>query len=203
MIRIDLYDFQFINLEMSSIAKKPKIDAKLKWTAILADEYFVDKFTCKSFMKAEIHDNKLLSSLINKLQEIYPLSSYKFKRVKKVERKTGETQDKYEILLSEKVEYNGLPENLRQTLFNVSDVNLPIDKILTKKQFDIVSKTFWPCSFHLNKYIESLIDQSFFQSKLNTQLVESCDFYARLALKLAVFKKAKTAAIIVDPRTDR
>ncbi len=181
---------------MCNPAKKLKPNKKLNWTAILADEYLIENFTLKAFMKAEVCDNKLLSSLISRLQDIYPMNNnYRYKRVKKL-------SDKFEVLLTEKENFNELPDEFNDKLKNVIQIELPTDKVLTKKQFDLVSKRFWPCSFHLNKYLESLIDKTFFESKLNYQLTDACDTYARLAVKLAVLNKSSSAAIVVDPRSN-
>ncbi len=181
---------------MGTPAKRLKPNNKLRWTAILADEFFIENFTLKTFMKAEVCDNKLLSSLITKLQDIYPMNNnYRYKRVKKL-------SDKFEVLLTEKENFTDLPKEFDGKLKNVSKIELPTDKVLTKKQFDLVSKSFWPCSFHFNKYLESLIDKTFFESASNSRLIDACDTYARLVLKLAVFNKSKSAAIVVDPRSD-
>lgn len=177
---------------MSNPAKKLKTKGKLNWSAILADEYLVEKFSLKTFLKADVTSNKLLSKIIAQLTDLYPISDYKYKRVRKV-------QDKFEILLSEKEKFSALPGDLASQLVNVSEIELPTDRVLTRKQFDAVSKQFWPLSFHLNKYLESLIDRTFFFNGGNSH---KWDNYSRLALKLAVFNKAKSAAIVVDPRTD-
>ena len=176
---------------MPNPAKKLKPTTKLTWTAILADEYLVEKFNLKTFVKADVTNNQLLSKIIAQLTDLYPISDYRYKRVRKV-------QDKFEILLTEKEKFTQLTGDLASQLVNVSEIELPTDRVLTRRQFDAVSKQFWPLSFHLNKYLESLIDRTFF----NGVTGDRCDEYARLALRLAAFNKAKSAAIIVDPRTD-
>lgn len=193
---------------MCNPTKKLKPTSKLKWAAILADEYLIEDFTLKTFIKAEVCNTKLLSKLINKLQEIYPMNNtYRYKRVKKLlndKEPSGESKiGKFEVLLTEKENFKGLPETLDDLLRNVEAIELPTDKVLTRKQFDVVSRNFWPCSFHFNKYLESLIDRTYFESTANTQIVDMCDTYARLVVKLANFKGTQSAAIVVDPRENR
>ena len=179
----------------SSSAKRFRSTDKLSWSSVLADEYLVDKFNLKTFLKADVTNNKLLSKLISQLSELYPLNEYKYKRVRK---SNASQNNSFEILVSEKDKFTSMPNELADQLVNLREVELPVDKVLTRKQFDLVSTHFWPLSFHLNKYLESLIDKTFFNGAASHKF----DVYARLALKLAVFNKAKSAAIVVDPRTD-
>ena len=105
-------------------------------------------------MKASIVDNKKISNLVEQLHQLYPLSDTKFKRVRKLLTETN----KFEILLTQKDAYKGVPDHFSSSLSDIGEIELPTDKILTKEQFNIVSK-YWPISFHLNKYIESLLEQ--------------------------------------------
>ena len=114
------------------------------------------------------------------------MNDCKFKRVKKV----LNDGNKFEILLTVKELYKGIPEQFETTLSDISE----IDKIVTKEQCNLVQQ-YWPISFHLNKYIESLLDGSF----MSNDLTRKCDLYARLVLNLAKYYKCTSAAIIFDP----
>jgi hypothetical protein len=178
------------------MTKRFKISNPIKWLPILSDEYTKKTFTFKTYMKATIIDNKKISFLVEQLHQLYPLTDSKFKRVRKLLTETN----KFEILLTHKELYDGVPDHFSSALSNINEIELPVDKVLTKEQFNIVSK-YWPISFHLNKYIESLLDNSFMIS--DTDNVHKCDKYARLTLNLAKLNKSLSAAIIVDPRNGK
>lgn len=182
----------------SSACKRLKLSDCIKWNAILPDEFLNTVFTLNTFMIADVKDNKKLSLLINLLQQVYPLTNQnKFKRVRKLE-----SLDKsvMQVLLCPKETFKGLSNGLGDNLENLSEIDLPIDKILTRKQYDLVVKNHWPVNFHLDKYIESLLDKSFMQK--NESLMLKHDFYSRLTLELAQFSKSTSAVLIVDPRSD-
>jgi hypothetical protein len=82
------------------MAKRLKINDSLKWYPILSNEYFNKNFTFKTYMKASIEDNKKISFLVEKLQQLYPLNDSKFKRVKKLDQESNEKINKFEILLT-------------------------------------------------------------------------------------------------------
>lgn len=175
------------------MTKRLKVSNSIKWLPILGDEYSNKTFTFKTYMKASIVDNKKISNLVEQLHQLYPLSDTKFKRVRKLLTETN----KFEILLTQKDAYKGVPDHFSSSLSDIGEIELPTDKILTKEQFNIVSK-YWPISFHLNKYIESLLDNSLMSSEKNVH--HKCDMYVKLALNLAKLNKSSSAAIIVDPR---
>lgn len=179
---------------MSSSCKKIKLQQTIKWKPIIGDEYLTTKFNFKKFLIADIKDSKKISLLVNKLTDLYPISNYdpKFKRIKK-------SESKLQIILSEKDKFKSLPNEIQDILDNINEIELPIDKILTRKQFELVSNKYWPINFHLNKYIESLIDLSFMK---NESEIIMHDFYSRLVLQLGESKKSHSAALIVDPRSD-
>ena len=181
---------------MSTPAKRLKVRDALKWTSVLSDDYFIEKFELQSYLKAEVVDYKKISFLVDKLQLIYPLSDKPFKRVRQVDQENK----KFEILLTCKHKFTNLPENLEPFLTNITEINLPMNKILTKKQFDLVSRNHWPMSFHVDKYIESLIDTSYMTK--NSNLFFKSEFYLRKAIELAMSNESCSAAIIVDPRSD-
>ncbi len=189
---------------MSSTCKRIKLSETIKWNPIIAQEYLNMSFTFKTFLIANISDPKKLSSAVAKLHEIYPLKDYysKFKRVKNVNfsKSTGETKKIFQVLLCPKEEFVGLPKELENALTNLSEHNLPIDKILTKNQYELVNKTNWPMSFHLDKHIESLLDKNnkFFSDEQKLKY----DFYMRTTLELAESLRVPSAALVVDPRTD-
>jgi hypothetical protein len=182
------------------MAKRLKINDSLKWYPILSNEYFNKNFTFKTYMKASIEDNKKISFLVEKLQQLYPLNDSKFKRVKKLDQESNEKINKFEILLTLKETYTGVPESFQSCLSNITEIELPDDKILTKEQSKIASK-YWPISFHLNKYIESLLDNSFMNQ--DKDLLYKCNVYTKLALNLAKFYNSSSAAIIVDPKSGK
>jgi tRNA-specific adenosine deaminase 3 len=180
---------------MSSACKRLKLNDAIRWKPILANEYLLSEFTFKKFMIAEIKDAKKVSKVIEKLHQVYPLSEqFRYKRVRKL------LDNKFQILLCLKDAFTGLPSDLEESLDSVNEIDLPINKILTKKQYESVSKTYWPLSFHLDKYIESLLDRTYFSK--NESVVQTYDFYARLVLELAEHFKSCSAALIVDPRND-
>ena len=192
---------------MSSACKRIKLSETIKWEPILAKEYLSTQFTLKKFLVADINDAKKVSGVIEKLHQLYPLADYyaKFKRVRNQSYATipvadAKPKSKFQVLICPKEGFTGLPSDLEPILTNLSEVDLPIDKILTKKQYELVNKTYWPMSFHLNKYIESLLDKtkSFFTDE---QLIRF-DFYARMTLELAKSANKCAAALVVDPRTD-
>ena len=183
---------------MCSSAKRLKLDNnKLKWNAVLADEFVTTTFSYVTFLKAQVIDNKMISFLVESLNQLHSLSHLKFKRIKRL-LAAPSSPPTFELLISAKSDFKPLPANLNDMLTNMTEIELPMNNILTKEQFEIVSKQYWPVSFHLNKYIESLLDQSYFTK----QVLDKLDFYSKLALHMAVFKQAKSAAIIVDQRTD-
>jgi len=128
------------------MAKRLKINDSLKWYPILSSEYFNKNFTFKTYMKASVEDNKKISFLVEKLQQLYPLNDSKFKRVKKLDQESNE-------------------------------------------------------KIHLNKYIESLLDNSFMNQ--DKDLLYKCNVYTKLALNLAKFYNSPSAAIIVDPKSGK
>lgn len=181
---------------MSSACKRLKLNETIKWNAIIPDEYLKIKFNLEKFIVAEVKDNKKLSSLISKLQQVYPLNAQsKFKRVRKLEEKNV-----FQVLLCNKQIYTGLPKEIEQDFVDLKEIDLPTDKILTKKQFDLVTKEFWPINFHMDKYYESLLDKSFMSK--NEDLMLKSDYYSRIVLELAVHSKSPSAALVVDPRSD-
>lgn len=179
---------------MSSSCKKIKLQQTIRWKPIIADEYLATNFNLKKFLIADIKDNKKVSFLVSKLTDLYPISSYdpKFKRIRK-------SQSKLQIILTEKDNFKNLPKEIEDILDNLIEIELPINKILTRKQFELVSNKYWPINFHLNKYVESLIDLSFMK---NESEIMKHDFYSRLVLELGQSKKSYSAALIIDPRSD-
>lgn len=180
---------------MSNV-KRLKVSDSIKWIPILADEYLNKTFRFKTYIKASIEDNKKISSLVEDLQRIYPLNDCKFKRVKKLVI-PNEKVNKFEILLTQKELFTGVPDVYASCLSNISEIELPVDRIVTKEQFNLVSK-YWPISFHMSKYIESLLDGSFMN---HHDFMFKSDLYIRVCLNLAKFFKSKSAALIVDPKT--
>ena len=190
---------------MSSACKRLKLNQTIKWNPILAKEYLNTNFVLKTFLIGDINDPKKLSSIIARLHESYPLKDYyaKFKRVKSInflKKEQAVDKSKFQILLCPKEAFTGLPSDLEKIVTNLTELDLPVDKILTKKQYEIVNKTYWPMSFHLDKYIESLLDQSkkFFSDEQSLKY----DFYMRMALEFAESMKSISAALVVDPRND-
>lgn len=190
---------------MSSACKRIKLNQTIKWNPILAQEYLNTSFTFRKFLIGDIKEPKKLSNVVAKLHEIYPLKDYyaKFKRVKNLNfSKSTDTNEhkSFQILLCPKDEFFGLPKELEGILTDLNEYELPIDKILTKKQYELVNKTYWPMSFHLDKHIESLLDQNdkFFSDEQKLKY----DFYMRVTLELAESLKVSSAALFVDPRTD-
>jgi tRNA-specific adenosine deaminase 3 len=178
------------------MAKRLKLSEKIKWKPILSNDYSILKFNLKKFIVADVLDNKNLSYLVNKLQNIYPLLNdvNKYKRVRKLE------NNQFQVLVCEKDDYKGFSDDLYSHFLNIRELDLPIDKILTKKQFDLVSKSYWPMAFHMNKHIESLLDQSYFTK--NESMCLKSDYYSRLVVELALFFKSKSTALIVSPKND-
>ena len=182
-------------------SKRLKSKDFLKWDPVLADEYLKrSDFKMSTYVVAEITDCKKLSFLIDALQIKYPLEDKKFKRVRQVPN-TGAGVKKFEILVAVKADFGDLPEEIASLLGAQRELDLPEDKIYTREQFEIVSKTYWPVSFHADKYIESLLDKSFVNKARELFQVQS-DHYMRLAVKLAQYHRAASAAVIVDPRSD-
>jgi len=180
---------------MSSACKRLKINDVIRWKPILANEYLLNEFTFRKFMIAEIKDAKQVSQVIQKLHQVYPLSEqFRYKRVRKL------LDNKFQILLCLKEAFTGLPSDIEDNLDCVHEIDLPINKVLTRKQYESVSKTYWPLSFHLDKYVESLLDRTYFSK--NESIMQTYDFYARLVLELAEHFKSPSAALIVDPRND-
>ena len=178
------------------MTKRLKISDTLKWKPILSNDYSILKFNLKKFIIADVSDSKNLSYLVTKLQNVYPLLNdvNKYKRVRKLD------NNKFEVLVCEKDDYKGFSDDMYSHLLNVRELDLPIDKILTKKQFDLVSKSYWPMAFHMNKHIESLLDQSYFTK--NESMCLKIDYYARLVVELALYFRSKSAALIVNPKND-
>ncbi len=178
----------------------------MKWTPILSPEYTNTTFTLKPFMIADVKDNKLLSTLIAQLQKEYPFNDqFRYKRVRKVELPTNASDEakkapNFQVLLTSKEEFQGLPPEIEQSLVDLREYELPIDRILTRRQYDLTTKNYWPLQFHLDKHIESLLDGSFMTK--NNDLMVKYDFYATLALDLAKFFDSKSAAVLVDLKTN-
>jgi tRNA-specific adenosine deaminase 3 len=163
----------------------------------LSKEYTNTDFTLKPFIIANVKDNRRLSHIIQSLQNVYPLSDQiRYKRVRKLE----DSNPRFEILIAIKNEFKGLSDELCKDLENVRELELPIDKILTKKQYDLTTKQYWPISFHMDKYIESLLDKSFMNK--NDDLMIKFDYFMRLALDLAKFFKTISAAVLVDLKSN-
>ncbi|CAF0846603.1 unnamed protein product [Brachionus calyciflorus] len=179
---------------MSSVCKKIKLSETIKWKPILADEYLNTNFQLKKFVIADIKEPQKISKIVHKLQESYPNYHTKFKRIRKLDQ-----DKKFQIILCEKESFSGLSSELEEILCNMTDKDLPVDDILTRKQFEIVSKKYWPINFHLNKHIESLLDNSFMKNE--SEMLKH-DFYIRLILDLTKFKKSNSGVLIVDPRSD-
>lgn len=179
------------------VVKRPKLSKIIRWQPILSDEYSCDEFQLEPFIIADIKDAKEISKAIRALQETYPLSSsLKYKRIR-----GNKAPELNSVLISEKRSYKGISDELTSTLSSIREVELPTNKIHTRKQFDIVSKKYWPLQFHIDKRLESLLDSSFEKEEENLML--RSDFYSRLATDLAIFHHSSSAAIIVDPKKDR
>ena len=190
---------------MSSICKRIKLNQTIKWNPILAQEYLNTNFKFRKFLIGDIKNPKELSNVVAKLHEIYPLKDFysKFKRVRNVNfsKSSDPNEHKYfQVLISLKEEFVGLSNELEDTITNVSEYDLPIDKILTKNQYELVNKTYWPMSFHLDKHIESLLDKNY--GFLSNEQKFKYDFYMRVALELAESLRTSSAALVVDPRKD-
>ena len=184
---------------MSLFPKRLKTRDILKWNPIISSEYTNTEFILKPFMVADVKDYKTLSYLIAKLQQSYPLGDHiKYKRVRKIEPESNSVEKKssFQILIAPKEDFKGVSNEIAPNLMNIREFELPIDKILTRTQYDIASKKYWPLQFHLDKHIESLLDKSFMSE--NDDLFVKYDFYSQLALDLAKFFNSKSAAVLVD-----
>ena len=180
--------------------KRLKVGKIISWQPILNDEYLRLDFKLEPFIVANIQDAKKTSLLIKRLSETYPLSSsLKYKRVR-CDKQPQSEENTLQVIISEKRCFKGLSSELEAIISGHREVELPIDRVYTRKQYDIVSK-YWPLQFHPDKRIESLADLSF--EKLDESLMLRSDFYARLTLDLAQHYKSTSAAIIVDARRDR
>jgi tRNA(Arg) A34 adenosine deaminase TadA len=184
--------------------KRLKTKELMKWTPILSTEYTNTTFTLKPFMIADVKDNKLLSTLIVQLQKAYPFSDQlRYKRVRKVDLLAADETKQisnFQVLLTSKDEFHGLPPEIEANLLNLREYELPIDRILTRRQYDLATKNYWPLQFHLDKNIESLLDGSFMTKK--SDLMTKYDYFACLALDLARFFDSKSAAVLVDLKTN-
>jgi tRNA-specific adenosine deaminase 3 len=186
-------------------SKRLKLRQPIKWEAIVGDEYHIVNFTLKTYIAAQARDNKKLAWLIDNLQKLYPLGEdeNKYKRVRKLINNSANKNPQtpvYDVLIASKDKFSGLPIQVSDALHELKELELPVDKVLTCKQFESVSRQYWPLSFHANKRIESFLDGSYWSS--HSTLAFKSDYYSRLALRLAQFYKSNSAAIIVDPRTD-
>lgn len=176
-------------------AKRLKTSKLISWQPILNDDYLRTEFHLEPYMVADIRDKKQTTTLIKDIQEIYPLES-QFKRVRAI------GKDLLQILITEKKHFKGLGNDLESKLTNLSEIKLPTDRILTRKQFDLVTASYWPIQFHPDKRIESMLDRTSFE-KTEEKLIIRSDYYSRLVAELAQFYGSTSAALIVDPQRDK
>lgn len=178
------------------MSKRLKVGQIFCWQPILGDDYLRAEFRLEPFIVADIKDKKLTSFIVSNLQEIYPLSNIlKYKRVR------VNKSNSLQVLITEKKKFNGLSDKLNSNLDNFQELELPVDRVLTRRQYDLIAAKYWPMQFHSDKRIESLIDKSF--EKIEENLILRSDFYSRLLLDLAQHYKSCAAALIVDPKNDR
>lgn len=176
--------------------KRLKTVKIIGWKPILCDDYLRTEFNLDTFIIGDVKDKKQISKLIQYLQETYPLpDNLKFKRIK-----NDKSLDSYQILISHKQNYKGLAHEFNSVESSSREMQLPIDRVFTRKQYEIVSK-YWPLQFHIDKRIESLLDMSFERNEEN--LMIRSDFYTRLVVDLAIHYKLPSAALIVDAKKDR
>lgn len=178
--------------------KRLKTRELIKWTPVLSPQYTNLVFTLEPFMVANVKEKKSLSEIVSQLQSLYPLDDrIKFKRVRKLD---NEKAPSFQVLLCPKQYYKGLPDGLSQKLDDVREVELPADPILTRAQYDLTTKNYWPLQFHLDKHVESLLDRSFMTK--NPDLMLNYDMFTRIALDLAKFFNTHSAALVVDLKTN-
>jgi tRNA(Arg) A34 adenosine deaminase TadA len=188
-----------VDLESSPSSKRLKVDRNepIKWNPILSDDYTFDpmvNFEMVPCLIGEIVNNKKISDLIYILTEKFPMRDNKFKRVR-----YNKDKQVYEIIIKEKDNNNDNDHsNISSLIKNETEMILPFGKLFTRAQFDFVTSTYWPCSFHVNQYVESFLDGSFL--KKNENYFINCDEMIRLTLKLAIESKTASAILLVDPR---
>lgn len=185
---------------MLGATKRLKTGKLISWQPILADDYTRSEFRLEPFLVADIKDVRNTSWLIRQLHDTYPqVSTNQFKRVRTHPTKGGNS---LQIIIAEKKLFNGLTDELDGKLDNLTEIKLPVDRVLTRKQFDHVVANYWPIQFHPDKRIETLLDREKFE-KVDEKLIIRSDFYARLVVDLARFYESSAAALIVDPRKDK
>ena len=197
---------------MSKRVKLSEAATLMRWRPLLADEYLRshDQFSLGKFMVGDIVDIKAIAPLVARLQHIYPTTvptanGPRFKRIRKVG--TGALAH-FQVLLGARDLYKPAGELanaddaalLSRCVANVREVDLPVDKVLTRRQYEAVSTLYWPVQYHCDKRVESLLDGSYFE--LERAAAQRHDLYARCVLALARHFDVASAALAVDPRTD-
>lgn len=198
-----LHGFKTVCLNMLG-TKRLKSSKLISWQPILSDDYLrTEPFRLEPFVVADIKDTKQTSALIKELHEAYPFDNQpnQYKRVRGVSGVKG-SSSLLQIIISEKKHFKGLTNELESKVANVTELKLPVDRILTRKQYELVVANYWPIQFHPDKRVETLLDRKTFE-KVEEKLLIRSDFYSRLVADLAQFYKSPAAALIVDPKKDK
>lgn len=73
-----------------------------------------------------------------------------FKRVRNVKDSPSST---FQVIVSEKEHLKALSDELAAKLTNVTDLELPVDRILTRTQYEVVLANYWPLQFQPDKRV--------------------------------------------------
>lgn len=151
------------------LSKKSRIDDRWTLKAVLADVATYSLPTV-AVVSAEVADPKQTSSLVRKLNEMLPLPSLQHvKRVKSV-KDCDNTRIFILICLSSDFDSIGsVDQHLTDIGISKSTLAKELKQVevaalppTTRKQFDRLRSApdYWPCNFHEDKYIESLVNQT-------------------------------------------
>jgi tRNA-specific adenosine deaminase 3 len=166
----------------------------IKWLPILSDELSTTNLKLHPYYMTNIKNRSQTQFIIKRLNEIYPFVDRPFKRIK-----ATKEENKLEVLVARDDEkFNGIPSDIQVYLTDLSKIELPESKIITRKQYEIAAN-YWPVTFRENQYLESLLNDKWNDLTTNREL-EYHDYHSRLVLKLSNHNSNKSAALIVDPK---
>lgn len=175
-------------------SKRQKLLSTWKIRPILSNEITSNKIeTVKVFIDTII-ERKMTSKIVKNLNDIAPVSF--LTHLKRV------NNNRIILILANDLQPNECVSELKQKGFDFIGLSghpmiLEVPKSMPKTHLqNTLARQFWPCNFHPDKQIESLLSNTYF-SQLQLSKFEN---FMRLALTCA--EDVCSGAVVVDPMND-
>lgn len=186
------------------MSKRVKSDpGALGLRAVLSDE-LIHPQKLKAVIIGSISCKKNITSVISILSRILPMDE-KFKFLKRVGTHLG---DKPVVIISCSMTFDEAEDALVSSKnellsagleFPLRQYEMICDPPATRAQFE-VTRALWPCHFHEDKNLESLLSKSRPDIWGQDNFLRRMD-YIKSAISLAFDKSSCSAAVVVDPQS--